>query len=92
MARVFFKATEDALNNITEQFNLVHPLRASMLYTRNARLETLKEVAFSREKNGAETLLWVPPSRPYYQTGSVFDQNKDFSKVLVFSSWEMVPA
>lgn len=36
MARVFFKATEDALNNITEQFNLVHPLRASMLYTRNA--------------------------------------------------------
>ena len=57
----------------------------------NARLETLKEVAFSRERNGAETLLWVPPSRPYYQTGSVFDQNKDFSKVLVFSSWEMVP-
>ena len=44
----------------------------------NARLETLKEVAFSRERNGAETLLWVPPSRPYYQTGSVFDQNKDF--------------
>ena len=24
MARVFFKATEDALNNITEQFKLVH--------------------------------------------------------------------
>ena len=36
MARVFFKATEDALNNITEQFKLVHPLRTSMLYTRNA--------------------------------------------------------
>ena len=30
MARVFFKATEDALNNITEQFKLVHPLRTSI--------------------------------------------------------------
>lgn len=36
MARVFFKATEDALNNITKLFHLVHPLRTSMLYTRNA--------------------------------------------------------
>ncbi len=36
MARVFFKATEDALNNITELFKLVHPLRTSMHYTRNA--------------------------------------------------------
>ena len=36
MARVFFKATEDALNNITELFKLVHPLRTSMHYTRKA--------------------------------------------------------
>ena len=35
MARVFFKATEAALNNITDQFKLVHPLRTSMQYTRN---------------------------------------------------------
>lgn len=36
MARVFFKVTEDALNNITELFKLVHPLRTSMQYTRKA--------------------------------------------------------
>lgn len=36
MARVFFKVTENALNNITQQFHLVHPLRSSMLYTRKA--------------------------------------------------------
>lgn len=34
MARVFFRTTEAALNNITNQFKLVHPLRSSMQYTR----------------------------------------------------------
>jgi hypothetical protein len=36
-------------------------------------------------------MLWIPPSKTYYKTGSVFDKNKDYSKELVFSSWEMVP-
>ncbi len=57
----------------------------------NARLTKLKEVVFENGKNGAESLLWIPPSKAYYRTGSVFDKNKDYSKVLVFSSWEMVP-
>ena len=43
MARVFFKATEDALNNITEQFKLAYPLRTSMLYTRNAASQIAAE-------------------------------------------------
>lgn len=54
----------------------------------NARLERLMDVALS---NGAEKLLWVPPSIPYYQPGSVFKGRDSFSKVLVFSAWEMVP-
>ena len=57
----------------------------------NARLEKLKDVVFEGGKNGAENLLWIPPSKSYYRTGSIFDKNKDYSKVLVFSSWEMVP-
>ena len=57
----------------------------------NARLEQLKDILFSDGRTGSEALLWVPPSRPYYRTGGVFDRNRDFSKVLVFSSWEMVP-
>jgi len=57
----------------------------------NARLTKLKEVVFENGKNGAENLLWIPPSKAYYRTGSIFDKNKDYSKVLVFSSWEMVP-
>jgi hypothetical protein len=57
----------------------------------NARLEKLKEVVFGDEKRGVEKLLWIPPSKPYYKTGSVFDRNAYFSKVLVFSAWEIVP-
>lgn len=57
----------------------------------NARLEKIKEVVFQGGKNGAENLLWIPSSKPYYKTGSIFEKNKDYSKVLVFSSWEMVP-
>lgn len=57
----------------------------------NARLEMLMKVLFPTEENSSEMLLWVPAAHPYYKTGSVFDKNRDFSKVLVFSSWEMVP-
>ena len=57
----------------------------------NARLEYLKDTVFADGRIGSEALLWIPPSRPYYRTGGVFDRNRDFSKVLVFSSWEMVP-
>lgn len=57
----------------------------------NARLEKLKEIVFEGGKNSAENLLWIPPSKSYYRTGSIFDKNKYYSKVLVFSSWEMVP-
>ena len=35
MAYVFFRASEDALDNLTEVFNLIHPLRASLAFTRN---------------------------------------------------------
>lgn len=56
----------------------------------NARLDFLQKSLFSHH---SELLLWVPASHPYYSVPAlnVFAQNKDFSKVLVFSSWEMVP-
>lgn len=54
----------------------------------NARLEKLKEVAF---ENHAELYLWIPPSKPYYELQGPYRGNRHFSKVLVFSAWEMVP-
>lgn len=60
------------------------------LQANNARLDYIKSMLFDKH---SERLLWVPASHPYYDvpTDNVFAQNKDFSKVLVFSSWEMVP-
>lgn len=54
----------------------------------NARLEKLKEVAFD---NHSELLLWIPPSKPYYKPEGVYKDKDYFSKVLIFSAWEMVP-
>lgn len=54
----------------------------------NARLELVTKHAFAQK---AETLLWVPPSKPYYELSGAFKGSEYFSKTLVFSSWEMVP-
>lgn len=54
----------------------------------NARLEALKEKAFI---GGAEKYLWIPPSLPYYEMQGAYKNSKGFSKILVFSAWEMVP-
>ena len=54
----------------------------------NARLNDLMNHVL---KDNAEKLLWVPPAQPYYSCEGVFEGVEDFSKTLIFSSWEMVP-
>lgn len=60
----------------------------------NAKLDKLSNILFGEkgEKHG-EQLFWIPASHPYYKipASNVFAKNHDFSKVLVFSAWEMVP-
>jgi len=55
----------------------------------NAKFKQLCKMLF--EENNADKLLWVPASRPYYKTTGVYSKAEGFSKVLVFSSWEMIP-
>ncbi|MDD3227898.1 MAG: DEAD/DEAH box helicase [Oscillospiraceae bacterium] len=57
----------------------------------NARLQYLMDTVFDGGRSGMEKLLWLPPSKPYYKTAGVFRGGSPLSKVLVFSSWEMVP-
>lgn len=59
---------------------------------RNARMQYLRDAMLPKGK-GAELLLWVPASKPYYTTNAEnpFVKNSDFSKLLIFSAWEMVP-
>lgn len=54
----------------------------------SARLDELKRQIF---RNRSELYLWVPPSRPYYPLEGVYKDSRGFSKILVFSSWAMVP-
>ncbi len=54
----------------------------------NARLTQLLDKAIGKS---GELYLWVPPSKPYYEMQGVYRDSKEFSKTLVFSSWEMVP-
>ena len=61
---------------------------------KNARLDFVIDTIFGKGKKstGAESLLWIPASHPYYtQQPNVFTKNESFSKYLVFSSWGMVP-
>ena len=54
----------------------------------NHKLEVLLKNSM---KNESWKLLWIPPSLPYYRSYSFFDNLKDYTKSLIFSSWKVVP-
>ena len=54
----------------------------------NAKLRLLLRETI---ENSAWKLLWVPPTMPYYELSGPFAELSYFSKVLVFSSWLLVP-
>ena len=58
------------------------------IQSNNARLERVMTTVLQR---GMEKLLWLSPSRPYYEPQGVYKDTGCASKTLVFSSWEMVP-
>ena len=62
--------------------------RYNRIPNNNARLERVMDTVLS---NSMENLLWMPPSRPYYELQGVFKGQRNASKTLIFSSWEMVP-
>lgn len=60
----------------------------------NGKLKYLHDLVFgTRHEKNTQLLLWVPASNPYYKAGGVFESNeaRNFSKIILFSSWEMVP-
>lgn len=57
----------------------------------NARVRCLIKESLDK---GAWKFLWVPPSVPYYQVdkGPYANETlRDFTKTLIFSSWQIVP-
>lgn len=59
----------------------------------NARYDRLQRAVLGdvKDKSHPELLLWMPPTVPYYTPSGVFAGKDNFSKMMVFSSWEMVP-
>jgi hypothetical protein len=62
--------------------------RFDRIPSNNARLERVMNTVLQR---GVEKLLWMPPSRPYYELQGVYKDTEFSTKTLIFSSWEMVP-
>lgn len=87
----FFVGHPELLKLAEDRLLWVDPRKVNLYKTvppTNARLAALESTVF---ENHAELFLWVPPSRPYYELQGPYRHGKQFSKVLVFSAWEMVP-
>lgn len=73
---------------------LAFPWNECVAYRRldpaNARMRWLLERFID---SGAWRLLWIPPSRPWYQLEGPFgeEQLAGLTKMLIFSSWNVVP-
>ena len=79
----------DALLLSKYAINNYRPISAA-----NGKLKYLHDLVFgTRHEKKTQLLLWVPASNPYYKAGGVFESNeaRTFSKIILFSSWEMVP-
>lgn len=90
------KATRRRL--LAERKYLLLPEKSILSYRpippSNARLKYLHDLVFgTKHERGVHLLLWIPASRPYYQAGGIFEteEARQFSKLLIFSSWEIVP-
>lgn len=60
----------------------------------HGKLKLLHDLVFGeRHEKKSQLLLWMPASNPYYKAGGLFESEeaKCFSKIILFSSWEMVP-
>lgn len=87
----YFKRNPARIERAKSELLWIDPNRVNTyqkLPATNARLEKLKEVAF---EGNSELYLWVPPSKPYYVLQGAYRGSQNFSKILVFSAWEMVP-
>lgn len=87
----YFKKNQDKVEILHSKWLWLNKLtvnRYKPLPPVNARYERLKKEAVDAK---SALLLWVPPTRPYYTPQGAFRGVESFSKVLVFSAWEMVP-
>ncbi len=82
-ARLLRKKTLWIRKRLVDRYEIIPPGNARLAAVRNLVLPA-----------AAERLLWIPPSRPWYEPSGVFEKAGGWNnptKTLIFSSWEMVP-
>ena len=87
----YFRKNQDKVETLHSKWLWLNKMTVNKykpLPTVNARFERLKKATVDAK---SALLLWVPPTRPYYAPRGAFKGVESFSKVLVFSAWEMVP-
>lgn len=87
----YFKAHPNECNKLNKDiFWLRRKVidRYDKIQNNNARLERVMNSVLQK---GVEKLLWIPPSRPYYEMEGVYKNTEFSSKTLIFSACEMVP-
>lgn len=87
----YFRKNQDKVDTLHSKWLWLNKMTVNKykpLPTVNARFERLKKETVDAK---SALLLWVPPTRPYYAPQGPFKGVESFSKVLVFSAWEMVP-
>lgn len=88
MESVFFQATRDALDKITAAFDFVHPLRASMQYTRrrvseiDANVDNADDTVFQDEID-PERLIYSVSYRDSYINTPWEDQEEQLAWLLL---------
>ena len=88
-------------NHPQEIYKIFKKMNRDVFWINDLAIENYKKIEFNHArlchlmknvfKDNAELLLWVPPSKGYYSSEGVFEGIQNFSKTLIFSSWEMVP-
>lgn len=79
--------TRSAWTNQYLPYEKIHELKD--IRCDNARLDALRQMMLGNPNHAK--YLWVPASKPYYRTDGIYRDSGSFSKVLLFSSWQMVP-
>lgn len=90
----YFKKHKEQIDIVGKKANLWINKSAvnsyKLLPESNSRLKVLFNHCF---KGNSALFLWIPPTFPYYKLEGIYAgaEELNYSKVLLFSAWEMVP-
>ena len=96
-----YKLKEGIEEYFKDHSNEIYKLNKELFWIKKTDIQNYNEISYNNArltnlighvlKEGVEKLLWIPPSLPYYDSRGIFNDFHNFSKTLIFSSWEMVP-